>query len=535
MSALTKYRTKAASPAQLTIVNKADTVDVAGIQFTAQQVKALEGAGVDIVGRGRKAMEARPKGLGGPYATAYKNDPASTTLTGPALQGPFQGNINQWGLFTAPGTRPERFSAMARPLSISRLLIDQGSLQRSEFMNELIEIMTGVTAGAGTNATGFCGNPPTAGQMKVMRRIFQFGQWYMKTNLNAVPLIGRLLNRADVPGRILNAGPEANPLIPDIMYQLNDTRSQLQTEMFNLGVETERTLEQVLVVGDHTLASGSTHLGWISEFTGLDSQITTGLRDDLTNQPAPAADSIAVNWGNVLVSGNQVSTGDNIVQSIASTYWALMQRAAKVGMDGFEMAIVMRLEFFRALTDIYACSYATARCTNGAVGTPQVVDQTIINNLRLEMLQGQYLLIEGVKVPVVFTDGIPLRPVGANQYVATFYFVPVSWAGRPLVTIQYFDMNNPYAQEYANFVNSEKYRVLNNGLYLVGYRSAGLCDEYLFASSLRLILETPFLAARYDSINYTYNASSFSPYPSESSLYRDGGVTYRAPYYAGYA
>ena len=530
MSALAKFKAQGGSPnLQL---QKSQGFDVAGVQFSRQQIKALEKAGVDLVGKSKEL--SRPRGLGPAYSTRFKDNPNSSTLTGQALNGPYQGNANQWGLFSQPGARPERFSTLSRPLSMLRLLVEQGSLRRSEYVNELLEIMTGQTDGAGSNATGFCGTPPTAGQLQVMMRIFKFGQYYIKSQLNAVPLTGRLVNRADVPGRILNAGPESNPFIPDVMYQLTDTRSQLQTELFTVGVEAERTTEQVSVIGNNSLSSTSTHRGWISEFAGLDSQIKTGYTDAISGIAANSADSISENWQNQTVGGTQTSSGRNIVQLVADIYYGLIQRAAQVGMDGFELAIVMRPEFFRALTDVYACSYATARCTNGAAGTPQIIDQTVINNLRLEMLDGQYLLIEGVKVPVVFTQGIPLTQLGANLYSNTFYFVPVSWAGRPLVSIEYFPMDNEYANEYRNFVTANRFRVLNNGLWLVGEAQTPMCLEYHFVNSMRLILETPFLAARVDNIQFTYLVGSYSPYPGESYLYRDGGTSYRVPYYSGF-
>jgi hypothetical protein len=530
VSALNKYRQN--SPG-LTVIKPKNSVMVGDTPFTAQQVKAIERAtGVNVVERA-KSMD-RPKGLGPAYARQYKDNPNSTTPVGQALQGPFQGNTGQWGLFSQPGVRPERFSAMPRPLSMLRLLIEQGSLRRSEFFNEILEIMTGATDGTGTNATGFCATPPTAGQLQTMARIFKFGAWYLKSQLNAVPNIGQLVNRADVPGRILNAGPEANPLIPDVMYQLSDTRSQLQYELFTVGISLERTLEQVAVVGNSALASTNTHVGWINEFAGLDSQIKTGYSDAFSGISSNAVDSISENWGNQTVGNTQVSSGRNIVQLIADIYYGLIQRAAQVGMEGFEMAIVMRPEFFRALTDVYACSYATARCTNGSAGAPQIVDQTVVNNLRIEMLDGQYLLIEGVKVPVVFTQGIPLTQLGSNLYSNTFYFVPVSWAGRPLISIEYFPMDNQYATEYRSFVDAQRFRVLNNGLYLVGEAQTPLCLEFHFSARMRLILESPFLAARIDNVQFTYLANSYSPYPAETYLYRDGGVSYRPPYYSGY-
>lgn len=143
MSALAKFKS---APPQLTVVrDEADNlINIDGRQYTYKELKTLEKAGA--------------------LSTAYKNNPASSTLTGPALQGPFQGNDTQFGIFSSPGVRPERFSALSRPLSIARLLTDQGALQRSEYFNEILEIMTGVLdATTGLNATGFCGNPPVPG------------------------------------------------------------------------------------------------------------------------------------------------------------------------------------------------------------------------------------------------------------------------------------------------------------------------------------------------------------------------------------
>lgn len=510
MSALAKFKQKSAPPPETAGDN---VIEVDGKTWTTKELKTLQKAGAIQIG------------------TAYKNDPASTVPGAQVLQGVSQVNPAQYGLFSAPGVRPERFSALQRPLTFMRLLTDAGALTRNEYYNEKLEIMTGQLASTGTNATSFCGNPPMPNDLKVMQRLFNYGKFYAKTNLNSIPQVGYLRDRADVPGRILNAGPTANPLIPDIMYQLTDTRSQLQTEFYKLGVAIERSLEIVGIRGNAALASTATQWGYIQEFAGLDGQIMTGYTDVVTGQAAPAADSIVENWGSALVSGTQASTGRNIVQIIADTYYALVQRAARLGMAGVDIVIVMRQEFFRALTDVYACAYNTARCTNGAVGTPQTIDQSVINNLRLEMLGGQYLLIEGVRVPVVFSDGMALTQVAANQFSNSMYFVPINWAGRPLTRLEYFPMDNSYASEFGGFLNADKYRVLNNGLYLVGYRSTGLCDEYHIASSMRLILETPFLAARIDNIQMNYVAQTRSAYPAETFSFSDGGITYRYPYY----
>lgn len=502
---------QAPPPARTRKTKSADILTLDGQEYTLDDLRVLERAGALQTGR------------------TYKNNPGATgTANGPTLQGPFNGNDSQFGIFSSPGVRPERFSALERPLTFARMLIDRGGLQRSEYFNEVLEILTGVGAGAGSNATSFCDNPPNAGQASTMQRVFTFGQWFYKTTVNAVPNVGRLRGRADIPGRILNQGPMADPLVPEVMYTLNDTRSQLQYELWRVGVGLERSLEKVLIQGNSTLASTSTNDGWIKEFSGIDQQIKTGYTDAVSGALSPASDSISENF-NAAVGGTQASTGRNIVQVVSDTYFALLQRAARVGMNGTSFVFAMRLEFFRALTDVYACNYATARCTNSNAGQPQTIDQTYINELRLEMLNGQYLLVEGVKVPVVFSDGINLVQTGATSFANSFYIVPLDWNGQPLLRMEFFPMDNPYANEWAGFLNAERYRVLNNGLYLVGYQSTGMCDNYLFASQMRVILEAPFLAARFDNVYFTYVAQTRSPYPAETFSYAAGGATYRSP------
>lgn len=478
-------------------------ITIDGVEYSDVEVKALEKAGVLQIGR--------------------KHDPASTTLTATPLHGPYPGNTSQFGIFSGAGVRPGRFSALMHP---EDGLMDLVSIERSEYTNELLEIATGQTAGSGSNATGFCGNPPVAGQLKTCRQNFVWGDFYIKTQLNALPKIGELRNRADVPAQIFNAGPTAHPLIPDIMFNLSDTRDQLAVELYTVGNEANRSITKVGIQGDTTQASNATERGFISEFAGLDSQIKTGYTDSVTGVACAAADSDVLSFNASIGSTIGGGDGRNFVQAISDVIYSRKEAADKVGLEGVVWAITMRRDQFRAATEVYACSYATYRCTNTNAGQPQNQDAMQINALRLAMLNGQYLLVDGVEVPVVFSDGIPRETLANNTYKADMYLVPVSWSGMPLLRLQYFPMDNEYITKFRSLTSPDEVQVLNNGMYLVGKRSTPLCLEYHFAARWRLILETPFLAARIDDIWYTYQAKQNTAYPGESG-YVNGGVTYR--------
>lgn len=459
---------------------------------------------------------------------AQKNDPAATTLTAPALHGTFQGNSAQYGLFSDGTARSERFSTLVHPETLLSLIARNGGLRKSVYDDEILEVMSGVTAAAGTNATGWCADPPSVGQGKVAQMVYRWGQLYLKTNLNAVPDLGGLRNRTDVPARILNAAPEfRNPLTPSLMYELGDTNRQLRYELYLMGVHLERTLGKVAITGDRSQASNATELGFIKEFNGLDMMIKTGYTDFDSGLAVPALDSAVISF-NADVGGT-IGGGDgrNLVAAMTDLYWSVKERARGMGMEGTTFAIVMRPEQFRPLVERWACDYVTYRCgVVGTVGSPIVQDARDVNSLRLEMMNGRYLLIDNEAVPIVFEEGITRESLSANSFKSDIYIVPIEWNGIPLTAVEYFDMDNANLQEFASFVDGDKFATLNNGMYLVSYRFTPMCLEYHFASKMRLILETPWLAGRLDDVQFTTRTLQRTAMPGDTFFYANGGRTY---------
>lgn len=463
-------------------------------------------------------------------ARRVKNDPASLSLTGTqTAHGPSGGGTSstQAGLFSDGRIRPQRFSAMARP----RTFLQELPLIASDVFNELTEIVTGQLADSGTDADGFCGNPPIPGNLKVMAQNRLFGNYFIKSNLNAIPLVGQRLNYSDVPAEILNAGPSEFPYMPEpAFYQFTDSRSQLGFEFYKMGTSLERSTTKILWNGIAG-ANGTQGDGWFLEPAGLDSLVKTGYVDAITLAAAPAADSDVINWGGGDIGGN-TTTGANFVETVHDQYYARVDLAEQLGMGGTVFAFVMRKELFRKATEVWACSYATYRCrTNATAGLPVESSGMEIQTLRNEMVNGQYLLIDGQPVPVIFDEGIAQERFTANPVnvlQSDMYLMPLSWNGRPLTYMQYFKMDNPYAVEFATYVNPNKVKFVNNGLFAVAERDNGFCMEYLLATRMRPILETPFLAGRIDNITYSYSASTRVADPATTYLYKNGGRTYNA-------
>lgn len=477
--------------------------------------------GIVIEGKEYSDSELSVLSKAGVLQIGQKNDPSSATPTASSvLQGQSFTNPAQYGLFSYPGVRPERFSALARPRTMASLLRPE----RSEYLNEIIEIVTGQTAGTTTNATGWCADGALAGVLKTCQQVYTFGNFKMRSRIVPIQEVGQLRNRADIPGMILNNPPQDNPLIPDLFYRLQDTQSQLQLEFFNLGVQIERSMEIELFQG--VVGTDTSIPGFWKDFNSISSLVKTGYAD-VTGTPCPAADSVVVSWNADVAA---TVGGRNIVQAYTDTYYALRDRGEQVGMSGVQYAFVMRKEAFRALTEVWVCQYSTYRCQSGTAGNPVLTNAVEMNNMRLEMMNGQYLLIDGVPVPVIFSDGIPLERLGAgtpNVLSADAFLLPISWNGRRLIRFEYHDMGNPYATELANQVYPSA-MFINNGMYMITKNERDGCIEFTVSAKFRMWLEVPFLAARIDDMSFSYSAPTRDPMPGTTFLYVNGGVTYRS-------
>jgi len=454
-----------------------------------------------------------------------KNDPASTTPTAPTLHGTFPGNSAQYGIFSNPGIRPEMLSALVRPRSLVGLILSQGGIGSSIYDSERLEVFTGITAASGTNATSFCGDPPTVGQGKVAEINFSWGDFYLKTNLNVVPKLGGRRDYADINRRILNAGPDANPLVPSLFYEMAEGPDQLQYELYLIGAHMELIMGKTNIQGDSTLNSVNTEIGFISEYDGLDRLVKTGYTDAKTGVAAPALDSIVETFS-ANVSGT-MADGRNIVQCISDVYFAQLDRARAFGMDGTQFALSMRPEAWRPFIKNYMLQYNTYGASTSASGVSLNENLRDINMDRIEAERTLSIPIDGILVPVVFDEGIPRTQTAANTWVADMFMPPINWNGFPLLRYEFFNMDNADLSKYRDYVGGDDFATMNNGMYLASHRWNGMCKEYHFAGRLRMILEAPMLAARIDDVHYTTYTKQRLADPSDTHFYADGGRTFR--------
>jgi hypothetical protein len=471
-----------------------------GIEFTDTQVNQMAKSGLLNIGQ--------------------KNDTPSTTPNAAPLQGYFPGNTSMFGALSYPGVRPERYSAMQSPRSFSKMLRPEKSI----YQNELIEVITGQTAASGSNATGWCAGGMLPGVLKTCQQQYPFGNFKMRTRISTVQDAGILRNRADIPGILQNNPPQENPLVPDLLYRLTDTQSAMQTNFYELGNQIQRSMGPEIFNG--VVGTDTSIPGWWKDMNSISALVKTGNVDAVSNLACPALDSIVVAWNADVAA---TVSGRNIVQAYTDTMYALQNRADTTGLGDVQFAFVMRKEAFYALTAVWACQYNTFRCQAGTAGQPNVSQVVDMNQMRIDMLRGNYLLIDGVPYPVLFDDGITIEQLGggaAPVLRADAFILPVSRNGAPGVRLEYYDMGNSYSQEVDQLIVSQS-MILNNGLYLMTKQFTEGCVDFTINAKMRLFIEWLFLAARIDDMSFVYQAQTRDANPATTFLHANGGISYR--------
>lgn len=453
-----------------------------------------------------------------------KHDTSSATPSAQALHGIFPGSTSQYGVFTSPGVRPGMFNATARVRSLASVI----PLMKSSYLNEIIEIMTGVTAAQGSNNTSACAIGPTSGDLKTCQQTYAFGILHLGTKVDDLTQVGMFKNRADVPREFYNQAVLDNPWLPRIpgIDGLSTSTSRLRASMYTLGVGLERALSPVVFSGV-AATENNTYLGVARQFAGLDALIKTGYTDAITGLACSRADSVVETF-NAAISGGTDSLGRSFVAAMHDLYFAVQDRASQLNMGDIQWAFVMRPDQFRAVTEVWACTYATYRCAGSQYNEVNRVG-TEIYDFRVAMANGRYIPIDGVNVPVILDDSIPRDTLGNASYKADIYLTALSWAGMPLLYSQYFPMDSAEATELANFIGGEMVdtTTINDGLYRVFKRVTGGCLQYDVFARVRLILDAPFVSGRLDDGWYSSFYQQQDPLVG-MSFHKDGGTSYRS-------
>lgn len=438
------------------------------------------------------------------------------------------------GLFSTPGLERPIFSAMQLP---SAGLQSRLPLRPSVTENPLYGIFTGVTASSATGSNepvNVCDDPPVAGLSKLMSHTFAWGRMSRMTQVYDITRFGRRTNRAEFSdfqfyGGPAGAGDFFTPTTGEGAGNISAANADLRKILFELAVAWQRDFARKLYTGNPT---NNTAGGGYKEFYGLDYLINTGYRDAETGIVAPAADSLLRDLGSVDISA--AANGAAFVREVTGIYRALKFIASRVGLDPVNWGIVMPYAMFYEASAIWPCAYQTFRCS--ATGsTVTNIDKNQLNDMTDAMRgdmytrTGQYLLIDGEKVPVILDDGITETGAAGGSFVSQIYFVPLTvLGGQPVTWMEYlpFDQNGGAMDAARALAPDGMFWTTDNGRFIWHKKPAqNFCVQMLAATEPRLLLLTPHLAARLQNVKYTPLVNFRSWDTANTSFYVNGGRT----------
>lgn len=459
-----------------------------------------------------------------------KNDPASSSQTTGNLHG--LNPAGTLGLFGMPGVDPDMYSTILEANgSFERALAVRGT----RFFQHRREIVTGITAVQGTNPANFCGDGARPGEMKVCTQYYELGSVKAATNTVEGPKVGLYYTPADQDRRILPNPGTRSPFVPDVVNRATNQNSQTWKQMKTLGVglalQSAKVLWQGVATAPATGAGSETF--FIKQPEGLDRLVKTGYVDRVSNVACPGVDSRVINFGANLTgsSAQHGSIADTIVDQ---TDGLMIDLGETMGysLENSAWAFVMHPRMWQPLARMWPCAYNTVGCqtlTNND-GERLNISATEQRLMQDQMYQGRYLMVNGMRYPVLFSWGIPLNNVGNDLWNGSIYFMPMVLAGNEPIYIEHFDMGNEQQNEWYSFATggNDQTAVVNNGLYRVERNQRG-CLEYTFSGMWMPMLEAPFAAIRWDNISFADRSRLRSPYPG-ASYHLDGGQTSRGTY-----
>lgn len=458
-------------------------------------------------------------------ATAMKA--AGTSPTGVPAHGP-------GGLYSYPGLDRMVFNAMILPhLGLQRAL----PLVVSNEVNPLFGIMTGVTATSGSQPTGACDNFKTAGLAKLCMHSAVFGRYGLDSTVIQVDAVGEITNRGEqidlqlIGNPLFDGGQTGAPTIPATG---NPVRDEAAKRLFEFGASWAREYAHLIYDGSPV---NNTAGGGYEEYYGLETLVDTGYRDAVSGVACPAADSIVINFNNALITNADA----DLVGIVQDTFFRLRHIASRAGLPGTRWIMVMPLGMFYRLSEAWAY-YSITRAIdsltfNSAVnvnlGGDQVVNATNAFRGNLQTRTGQFLMIDGQRVDVILDDAIPETETSPGVFSSDIYILPLTTlnGSQPTLFMNAFNYDSAGGQQAAmelarQFAPADSYYTTDAGTFLWHKKPpSNYCVQLSALTRQRLILRTPYLAARIQNVGWSpvtvHERSAFT----DSAYFVNGGRT----------
>lgn len=429
------------------------------------------------------------------------------TSAGAPLHGP-------GGLLGFPGLNKQIINAMIMPKGIAGRM----PVMKSVNTNELFPILTGQLASSGNEPTAACADWPTVGTFKTCVQTFPFGQQGRMSQVLNLKYAGQTINRGEFRDNVLLGQPGGDTPAPGPINWQRVFQTEYEYKLGELFNGYARDYAANVYTGNAVTTAGSQ--GYI-QYNGLNQQIKTGKRDARTGQLCAAVDSLVIDFNGASIN----SSGGTIYALLANAVNNMERLAEQLGLD-VKWVFTMRYGAWLTLTNIWPCVYATAGCISGAniVRTSSLEEQV---ELRDRMRNTRQLPIESKYYEVVVDDTIT-ETIAAGGVVGTYqsdmYMLPLTVNGQPSLYWEYFDMNAEAVKAASAMAPGGYFDVLDNGRFLFSRLSpTHTCVQVEVIERPRVILMTPFLAARFQNLRYTYSIHEQEWDPA-NPYFENGGV-----------
>lgn len=438
------------------------------------------------------------------------------TTAGAQLHGP-------GGLLATPGLNRQVVNAMIMPRGLSGRL----PVRKSIDTNEIFAILTGLTASTGTEPTAACADWPLVGQFKTCKQQHPFGQQGRMSQVLNVMYAGQIVNRGEFRDNTLFGAPEmGDNKTPGPINWQKILQSEQEKKLGELYAGYFRDYARYIFTGNPANTAGSQGF---QQYRGLNLLINTNKRDAITGVACPAADSIVVD-----LNGASINTSAGTFYNVLANIMLNLELLAKRLRLEVKCGIVMRQGAFWTATNQWPCVYATTGCIGGA----NIVHTGSLNEaveMRDSMRNDPHLMVEGKRYEVIISDEVE-EEIAAGGTVGTYesdvYIVPLTANGESTLFWEYFDMNAEAISATNKMAPGGFFETLSDGRFLLVKQSpTHTCVQVEIIERPRLILLTPFLAARVQNVRYTYSIHERDPFTTDTYFVNGGAVNTPLPYF----
>ncbi|MBD3260876.1 MAG: hypothetical protein GF334_04235 [Candidatus Altiarchaeales archaeon] len=374
------------------------------------------------------------------------------------------------------------------------------------YLNPIYPFITGFESDGGDEVDGVCDDAP-GGVIETCHTTAQFGRIARGSKEMEINEMMQILNRRlstdlRLMGDVIGEG---HPLMSSETTPQNWLTSVMLTQLVIIGIQFQRWLVPKLWTGDPTNNSGG---GGYKEFPGLDILISTGKVDAFTGVACSALDSDIKDFNFNSVD----SSSPSLLTYMSYMDYYLRHIASRTGLDPVEWVIAMRPELFFEITAVWPCQYLTYRCgEDSSGGSLNVINDDNNVSMRDEMRNGNFLWVNGRRLPVVTDDGIFEDNAATNanlipgEFASDIYFLPVRASNMPVLYWEHLDYSQAMADvgRMGSFDTSTRFWSTDGGRYMWTAQSLNYCFKIQGKMEPRLVLRTPHLAGRIQNVKYS--------------------------------